>query len=137
MYPLLKTGFKIKIIPTAASTLACGQLFVFENQGLICHRLLKKTKLLGHYWLIHRGDNSRAGGVCGDDDLIGAVSEIRDSQGEPVVEPAGGQAVDFCPTGVFLWLYILSYIFKRKFFRFKHNKVIRTGNDLYWKLISF
>lgn len=70
MYPALKDGDCVLVLPASLKSPECGDVVVYERGELIVHRAIKKTES----YLITKGDNlSESDGKVGYDSLRGTV----------------------------------------------------------------
>lgn len=84
MSRVIKNGWKIKIIPVSTQDTICGDIVVFIQGGIICHRILGKIKIGKKVYMLQRGDSSLYGSHLEKKDLVGKVVEVFDEHGNVV-----------------------------------------------------
>jgi hypothetical protein len=116
MSPVIKHGWKIKIMPTDEDKVRIGDIVAFGNSVIVCHRIVAKLRFLGKIYFIQKGDNSIVGGIFDSKSLIGRVEEVIDSQGK-ATDREIWRTTSVQKTSFYHWIYLFLYFFKKKFLK--------------------
>ena len=82
MAPLIKAGDWIFLQPTRLDNLNLGDVVVFlQNENIVVHRLIKRRKIEGKWWLCQKGDNLLGWAWIPEDTVLGRVESIQGANG--------------------------------------------------------
>lgn len=135
MSPILPIGYKVKIERVSPEHIAIGDVVVFASDSFCCHRVISKMKVFRMTYFIHKGDNSRYGGIFSENELIGKVVKSWDEQGKEHVVLK--QRVISQPR--LMWrhaIYIIAYLFKKRLLGKKTSRMSRFVNGFYWNYLN-
>jgi signal peptidase I len=78
MYPSIRSGDYLHIVPCATSELRRGDVVLAATErGLTAHRIVRISERDGEVQIITRGDNSlRSDGPIGAADILGRVAQV-------------------------------------------------------------
>jgi signal peptidase I len=87
MYPSIRSGDSLDIVPCLPSELRCGDIVLTSTQrGLTAHRIVRISERDGAAQVITRGDNAiRSDGPVGASQILGRV--VQTDQGTNVRNP--------------------------------------------------
>jgi hypothetical protein len=132
--PILKDGWKIKLEPSDKDKVGIGDIVVFGKSILTCHRIIGKLKMGRSTYFIHRGDNSRWGGVFFSQELIGKVVTAYNKDGQET-NSLENRNIRPLPKPM-QYLYLIMYLTKRRIFGNNTNALSRFIDRLFWSLLS-
>ncbi|MDD5120559.1 MAG: S26 family signal peptidase [Candidatus Omnitrophica bacterium] len=134
MEPALKDGWKVRILPVDIGSIKTGDIVVFGKNGLTCHRIVACLKFFGRSYFFQKGDNSPAGSILEEDDLIGKVSEVFDEEGRSINVPECLKG-DSSNINVLSCFYFVLYLLNHYIWRDKKNRFTLFVHRFCWKVI--
>lgn len=137
MYPTLRDGWELKVKPVDGKEIRYGDIVVFDQNGLICHRIIAKFRWNKKLYFVHRGDPEAIGRVLEEKDLVGRVIEVFDAEGKRIDENAWKWAPE--PSFKFRILnciYPTLFLIKRLFFGKRQSRFTRWIRKVFWKFYS-
>ena len=134
MQPILKDGFKAKVVPVHAKSVNYGDIVLFLRKKIICHRVIGKFNWRGKIYLIQSGDSAKIGGIIEEKELIGKVIEAYDSEGKNIDGVAWKECISPLGVRVFSAIYFIFFLTKRALFGKKQNRFTRAMKGAFWKI---
>jgi len=135
MEPTLKEGWKIKVEPSDEDKIKIGDIALFGQDSLTCHRIIGKVKFFGQAYFIHKGDNPSIGGIFGAKDLMGKITKVFDEKGQGV-EKEKWQYNSVKNIKIFSYVYLFMYLVKRCICGRKINRLSCSVNQFCWKVLT-
>jgi signal peptidase I len=135
MSPVLPIGYKVKIEQVSPEHIEAGDVVVFASDSFCCHRVISKMKVFRRTYFIHKGDNSRYGGIFSENELVGKVMKAWDAEGKEHLVLK--QRVMYRPR--LIWhhaIYIIAYLLKKRLFGKKTNSISCFVNGFYWNYLN-
>ncbi len=77
MHPTIKDGWKVKITRVNPNDIRRGDIIIFYDSDLTCHRVLWKWKEGDKLFFLHKGDRSYIPKVTSAETVIGRTEEVR------------------------------------------------------------
>ena len=133
MLPILKEGFKVKIIPVDAGSVNCGDIVLFRGKKMICHRVIGKFKWRKEIYFIQIGEFTGRGGVFNQAYLVGKVIEVYDKSGNKIDEDIWQKSIPALPSKIFSFGYFILFTIKRFLFGRKQNGLTRIFRIALWR----
>lgn len=134
MHPALRMGWKVKAEPADKNNIKPGDIVVFGEDVLTCHRIIGKIKFFNLIYFIHKGDNSHAGGIFPAEFFIYRVIEVFNENNEKVDKAEWAEGY-FEKPGNLAYVYLFLYFLKRCVFLRKTNKLTIYTNILLWSFL--
>jgi hypothetical protein len=134
MCPSLQKGYKVKTEPARAGMIQLGDIIVFGEKTLTCHRIVAKVKLCNSTYLIHKGDHSFIGGILKAEAAVAKVTEVFDQEGT-LVAPEKWYRKPRVNMNVAFSIYAALYMAKLVFLK-RGNRFSRFINRQCWIVTS-
>ncbi len=135
MEPILRESWKVEVEPVSASKVRVGDIIVFGQDYLTCHRVMGKAHFLGRTYFIQKGDNSYMGGIVEGRDLIGRVDKIFNQDSEEI-DKKKWQNNSIVMGKPAVYIYLLLYLIKKTILGDRKNKFTGVVNRLCWKFFA-
>jgi signal peptidase I len=135
MAPTFKEGWKVKIKPIKAREINLGDIIVFSQGELICHRIITKFKWNNKWYFVHKGDSEKIGRIFKEKELIGKVIEVLDSNSNIINKNEWHKSFErFAKFKLLGYVYIPLNLLKRLVFREKQNKLTCWLRKIFWRI---
>lgn len=137
MYPALQEGWSAQISPVDKKKIKIWDIIVFDINGeLTVHRIVGKISKDDKAYFLQKGDNELKPGFIGEDQAVGKVSNVFNSDHKEVPLKLW-KNIDSNAILIFKLLrilYLILYQAKKVIFRNKKNSLVRLFWNIYWAL---
>lgn len=138
MHPTLMDNWKVKVKPVETKEITSGDIIVFDQNELICHRIIGKLNWNKKLYFIHRGDSQKAGKIFEEKDLVGKVVEVFDTDDKRIDEKIWHKSFDSISKFKLLgYIYFILFLTKRAFFGKRQNRLTRWTRRFFWRVCYF
>ena len=136
MEPTLKEGDEVMAMPVKPEDIKTGEIIVFGNNVLGCHRVLGRFKKDGKLYFWEKGDNHGVLRFISEDDIIGKVQYLiaKGKFKKPPLFAIKGN-LPYYMLDFFTYFYIkLSRSIIKFIFFGKRNKLSAALGTFFWRL---
>lgn len=135
MLPTFKDGWKVIVRPVDTEEISYGDIAVFIQKKIICHRVLGKFRWNKKLYFIHKGDAENIIRIFEEKDLVGKVVEASDADGNIIEQKLWHRSynslVKFRLLG---YIYLPLFLTKRFLFGKRQNKLTYWIRKSFWHL---